>query len=711
MPNTRAIVSAGLLAIALLQTPASAGAGGRATARSAPSLTEILEARTIDGLTMSPDGEKIAFRVASPSIAANRTTVTWYSAQLSRPASPTRLGREQAPIWMPLFDTIDDAHAQWAADSQWLLVLALSGDQLQVHRLGPNDRDEPLTQDRADVRGFHLSSDGQTLLYQVSNDRDAIQQAQQEESLRGIHLDQSVITEGLHLTGNYHLGDRLTTVRHGSDPVPTEAYGGSLRDKSLPLASSTHSRPTVMDAQSMRGDSEVLDLQHPVANGAALHFHTGGATIRLRLLEAADATMRTARVRIEAELPDGTIRTCAPALCTGIYPALREVLLNERTHEVVILADPALSGRLTLHAWNPGTGAVRLVWDGGGLLTTGATRGSTVCPVTDDKLVCVFSSSTQPQRLVVIDLSTGALTVLADPNAELRRAQYPPIRALAWKDAKGFSSNGVLVLPSQRTGPVPLVITTYGCAGFLQGGTAAVTPEFVLASHGIAALCVNSISDRLFELARRGSMEPLEIHKMALASYEAIVAKLADEGLVDRSKVGISGQSFSSNAAAYAISHSDLFQAASIGTGVTIDPASYYIAASPSGSWRKATFSVMGLPKPDSDPDHIWQQGSPALNAARIKAVLLIQSPENEYLFALQLYGAINDARGRTDMYVYPDAGHMLRRQPVQQLTRARRSINWFRFWLTPEDHSDFLDPDELERWRALGRAPTPSPK
>jgi dipeptidyl aminopeptidase/acylaminoacyl peptidase len=167
------------------------------------------------------------------------------------------------------------------------------------------------------------------------------------------------------------------------------------------------------------------------------------------------------------------------------------------------------------------------------------------------------------------------------------------------------------------------------------------------------------------------------------ASYQTLVSKLTAEGIIDPTRVGIAGHSFSANAVTYAISHTNLFRAAVIGSGPTIDPGTYSLVAPAGDSWRKAVYRVIGLPKPSNDPEHIWEAVSPALNARSVTAALLIQTPESEYLFNLQQYAYLQDAHKDVDMYVYPGEGHMASGRPIHQYWRNKRSVDWFVKWLT----------------------------
>jgi len=678
----------------------SAAIGTPPLPASRPTLDDILSAATIDGLRISPDGQHVAFRVGKRDIEHNRTTVQWYEVAL-RGGRPIRLGAPQDPLWMPVFAMLDDPVAQWLPNGEALAVLAVSGSSIAVRAVGPGDHDIMLTNDNADVRTFEIANNGRTLRYTTGLPRAEITIRQRLQEENGIHLDQSVMTEGLRLTDNYRIGQRWTTVRHGDAPVPSEADAGPDRHHEVALPASLFAGAGKARFTS-HASSSSFDFEHIEAQSSVLPPLTDGTIYRVRRLESPDPIFHYSSTQIEATLADGRNRVCSLAYCKGFYPALRQAMVDHSTGEIVILADQGHFGHPALYGWNAATNKGRLIWHGEGSLSTGAVNSSKLCPVSYGKLVCVFAGPSRPAELVSIDLASGRMDVLADPNANLAAKAYPRIQLLQWPGPSGGTVTGVYVAPYFVSGPVPLVVTSYGCSGYLQGGTAQVTPEFILASHGIASLCVNMVSSGLVGIIRHGKMEPAQIHKDVLASLQTIISDLVGKGWVDRDRIGISGQSFSSIAIAYAISHSDLFRAASIGTGITIDPIAYYLSAPTPDSWRKQTFSALGLPPPDRDPDHIWNDVSPALNAGRIKSALLIQPPENEYLFALQLYTSIADAGGTVDMFLYPKAGHMLADRPLQQRSRAARSIAWFRFWLGSETQSNGVSPSELSHWNTL---------
>jgi dipeptidyl aminopeptidase/acylaminoacyl peptidase len=189
-----------------------------------------------------------------------------------------------------------------------------------------------------------------------------------------------------------------------------------------------------------------------------------------------------------------------------------------------------------------------------------------------------------------------------------------------------------------------------------------------------------------------------------------VVDILAREGIIDRSKVGLCGHSFSATAVTYAISHSNAFHAAVIGGAGSTNPLTYELTTITPDSYRAELWSVRNLPPVDNDPERIWQQVSPAANAAAIHAPLLMELPESEYFPELELLRAIERAGGVSEMYVFPGEGHWSGRRPVQQYWRSLRAIDWLDFWLTGHEQRTSSNAQELERWEAAAsqsRAPT----
>ncbi|MDE1917862.1 MAG: Atxe2 family lasso peptide isopeptidase [Sphingomonadales bacterium] len=643
------------------------------------SLSDIIEAKAIDSLSVSPDGQWIAYRIIAKSVEADSVQGQWYKIRLDGQGEPVTLGRPFVPLTMPLLSLPQMGVSRWAPDSSSLYTLTETDGAIEVHRLSAAG-DKSVTRDAADVESFSLSADGRSMSYQVRDPRETIARTQRAEEARGFHFDRTIITDGLPLTDNYRIGSRATTIRRVSSSDLVEAGRGALRTKQIALsdqAATPVPRPAVTAPRS-------IGPQDIVAGEARLPLGKTGMTAVLRQVDKGDVDGPVGRNQLEADLPGGKHVICEASFCRGAPTAIRFVTFDDTRGEIVFLSEADFSSRTTIRAWNPVTGTTRIVRAETGALDDGSIFVG-ACPMVGHDLVCVETGPTRPPRLIRIDIQNGREDVLVDPNAALAAKHFPQSRVITWQDPSGRPWNGVLVLPDREPPKrLPLVITTYRCRGFLQGGTAWLASEFALAQQGIAALCMNTNNDIVGQRDASGAISTMQPYKDLDASYQAVIGKLTAEGIIDPARVGIAGHSFSANAATYAISHTSLFRAAVIGSGPTIDPGTYAIVAPAGDSWRKAVYRVIGLPKPSDDPGHIWETVSPALNARSVTAALLIQTPESEYLFNLQQYAFLQDAHKEVDMYVYPGEGHMASGRPIHQYWRNKRSIDWFVRWLKP---------------------------
>lgn len=644
-------------------------------------LSDIIEAKTIDGLSTSPDGQWVAYRVISRSVQADRVAGRWYKVRIDGSGSPIALGMLFNPLTVMIMGFPRDGVSQWAPDSSALYVLAEANSEIQVHRLS-EARDSQITHDEADVESFRLSPDGRDLAYQTRNSREAIALAQKSEDAQGIRLDRTVVTDGLRLTDNYRIGEKLTTIRRLNADDLAELGRGDVRTKHLSLQSTT--QPSASKLTPARQPGTALRPQDAMSGEGRLPLEAKGISVILRQVVKGNVNGPMGRNRIEADLPDGKHVICSASFCEGSPGTIRLVAHIAGSDTVQIFSEPDYSRRTSIWTWAPATDKTALLRADTGALDDGSVAARPCQPI-EHYVLCVESGPTRPPRLIRIDLRTGKDVILDDPNAILASKHFPKTRVVFWRDPDGRPWNGVLVLPDgaprQRW---PLVITSYYCRGFLRGGLAALTPEFLLAQEGIAALCMNANSDIFGQRDQAGNIAAMKPYKDMDASFAAIINQLALEGTIDPTRVGISGHSFSANAATYAISHTKLFRAAAIGSGVTIDPGTYPVLAPAGDSWRKGVYGVIGLPLPTDDPAHVWDQTSPALNARAITAPLLIQAPESEYLFALQQYAYMQDAHKQVEMFIYPGEGHVPNARPIHQFWRNRRAIDWFVKWLLP---------------------------
>lgn len=699
--------------VALFWAMGSMPAVGKTDAPTAAPVTlqDLVGTRTLDSVTISPDGRLAAFRVITPSLKSNSVTVQWFWVELRgshKAAVP--LGHPSLPLRQPMFDTILDGQAQWAEDGKSLYVQTLRGNRVTINRIAPKGGDEVALSDGADIETFRILPGERQAEIGVRASRQSIDQAEAQEHRDGIHIDRSVSLEGSRLTSNFLIGHRWSTMRYvGQGNSAREAFSGELRQKLVPLRG-TFKRAPLMVAPTGTQSNPVLSGAGKGDADRTISIASGKLTARLVQTSPPGKFLQEPTYQVVAQLPDGSERACSAAFCFTHSAALRGVSWNPAVRELVIAHEADYSTWTALYGWKPESGTTRVIRAADGSLDGGSTYSNRPCSAQGAYLFCIHAGPTSPPRLVRVDTTRGETVTLFDPNPALRQRQFNPARFVTWRSAGGDNFTGFLVTPRHQNGPVPLVITSYRCRGLLRGGFTSLAPEQMLAQRGMAALCVNHNNSVGMTATPDGKLQTLAPHLAAIAGYKAIIDQLAAEKLIDPTRVGLAGHSFTSMVGAYALSHTDLFKTVVIGTGITIDPATMMFIDPARHGWNTGLLDVLNVPHPLDDKDGRWKAISPALNAEKIKGSLLIQTPENEYLSALQLFSAIQHAGGASDLYIYPNEGHLITREPAHQLSRMRRSIDWFDFWLLDHASDNAASAADIVHWREL-KSELPAPK
>jgi hypothetical protein len=105
------------------------------------------------------------------------------------------------------------------------------------------------------------------------------------------------------------------------------------------------------------------------------------------------------------------------------------------------------------------------------------------------------------------------------------------------------------------------------------------------------------------------------------------------------------------------------------------------------------------LGTPDETPAQ-WQKLSPELNLDRIHAPILMQFPEEEYMFDLN-YAIPMMLSHRADLYVFPNEPHN-KFQPKHKLAVYERNLDWFRFWLQGYEDPNPAKREQYIHWREM---------
>jgi dipeptidyl aminopeptidase/acylaminoacyl peptidase len=648
---------------------------------------ELVEARGLSGLVLSPDGRYAAVREDRQSVAENATIIAWLVVRLGD-GKILQDFDAGAPRW-----TNNGALAaetpQWSPDSRWIYFRAVSDGQAQVWRASIESGDvEQLTRDPADVHAFSVGARGE-LAYAVGPaTRDEIARAEQEERDTGVLLDSSII-KGFPITASFPVNGRMATYRLRSGAVTS---GRATLLGTEPLSAFSPGPGGARGDAASPADLERLDawwratfggIYPAVAETAAtLASPSGDRLAGVRVEDASDASVsapvRSAATQLfwseTANPPDQSV--CEHAICTD---ADNIAIVGWAGGGDVLVFQAYRSGMDQLATWNTTRGEVRVLNVDAGNLGAYESGTQGLCRLAGSEVICIASGASTPPRLVAINVDTGVARILYDPNPHLTPERLGRVQTVTLKDRFGNTTIGRIVTPNiaEGLGPRPLVITTYTCSGFLLGGSGRDVPEHVLAGLGYTSICVDQ-GGGVVRRVPRFEMSRSNMDLSGLDFYEHAVRVASSLGLADPDRVMLTGFSGSATNTTFAITQSEIFTAAAVMTEGSADPIACYVTGHTRSCETLARGEGLGVPYDSRDG---ILRTSPALNVESIRTPLLMQLPETEYVPMMQLYTAMRDYGRAVEMYIYPGAYHY-KHQPRQRLAVYDRNVDWANFWL-----------------------------
>jgi dipeptidyl aminopeptidase/acylaminoacyl peptidase len=317
-----------------------------------------------------------------------------------------------------------------------------------------------------------------------------------------------------------------------------------------------------------------------------------------------------------------------------------------------------------------------------------------------------------PPEVALLSLEDGSVQTLTELNPEFRSIELAPVEELSWENKLGYQTNGFFIKPAgyQKGKRYPFLLILYGFSKTFvtQAQWISSFPAQVFASEGFAVLLMNY--PRYDKEWRYGDFREATMQEAwnPLASIEKAVELVTDElGIADPERRGIMGWSYGSFLTDFTISHApDLFRAASSGEGGLYDDGLYWISASE--EWRKYQIGILGGP-PYGETYKNYQEISPALNAARVRAALLKEYESKNTIYGLQLFSALRTLGKPVEMALYPDEAHIFF-QPKHRISSMQRNLDWMNFWLLGKEDPAPEKREQYRRWNELKKG-KPSPE
>jgi dipeptidyl aminopeptidase/acylaminoacyl peptidase len=308
--------------------------------------------------------------------------------------------------------------------------------------------------------------------------------------------------------------------------------------------------------------------------------------------------------------------------------------------------------------------------------------------------ISVRESSTLPPELQVSlgDREPKPFTAI---NANLASVEVLPTQSFTWSVAPDASWTAGLTLPKRVGAPSPVVVQVGRFVPdrfFPDGASSAAYSTQTLAANGIAVLTV-----RLTDV-RAGPSEGDDF----VRGLDIGLKKLAAEGVIDLSRVGLLGFSRAGFRVKWAVTHPQQTRYAAALCSDAYDPGyvSYIF------DWRGNGGHLRDFTQGFYDGSfwqakEKWLDRSPWFNADRVTTPLAIDSHGSTLVSDWEPYAALRYLNKPVELVHLPNAGHQISRVRERQTTQ-NLTTDWFRFWLKGEETDEPGKADQYKRWRAM---------
>jgi hypothetical protein len=314
----------------------------------------------------------------------------------------------------------------------------------------------------------------------------------------------------------------------------------------------------------------------------------------------------------------------------------------------------------------------------------------------DHVRIFVRQSLNDPPAIWASD-DRGHLSKLWDPNPQFQQMQFGYASLYYWNDKASREWSGILIKPlhyiSGKRYPLVLQMYNYTDNEFVTDG---LYPTAFAARHladaGFVVLQIRKKADTVSE------QDP-QIH---LEGYRSAINSLADQGLVDRTKVGVIGFSWTCWYVINAlIQEPHLFSAATIADGLDNSYMQYMLFTVEFYPLQKQMDKIRGG-SPIGNSLSRWITEAPGFHLDRVQAPVRIEAIGHpSVLQEWELYASLQLQRKPVDLIYFPEGTHIHQR-PLERLESQQGDVDWFRFWLQGEEDSDPAKRAQYERWEKL---------
>lgn len=308
----------------------------------------------------------------------------------------------------------------------------------------------------------------------------------------------------------------------------------------------------------------------------------------------------------------------------------------------------------------------------------------------------IFRNQTfnQPPRLEFKKKSGAAAEILFESNKQQKEYSFGKSELLYYNNNKGQKLKAALFYPADYnpTRKYPMVVHIYEIMSknlhHYVNPSLLNSEGFNVTNYTLSGYFV-LLPDITYQMANPGSS--------AVDCVTAGVAAVVDKGLVDKTKIGLSGHSFGGYETNFIISQTNIFAAAVSGAGISDIIAFYFNigknAIFQSDMWRFEN-QQWRMGKSLYDDKEGYLRNSPIMQADNVKTPLLLWTGKNDRIVpwnqSVSYYLALRKLGVENRLLVYPDEDHSLQ-NAANQTDLSKRMMAWFDHLLKGEAKAESL--------------------
>lgn len=685
------------------------------------STSDLIKLKDIDTLSVSPDGKLIAFQVRQADPSNRRYKNEWFVSSTTGDSSPVFLGQAGVPRlaqlknMVPPPGNIDQPRAIWSPNSEaFSYPISFDGKNYSLGISFVDSKSSRTTSvEVSEYPELTWSNDSSKVFFARGNDSNIVdQEALRIEGDNGFLYDdrfKPLISTKPTSNAAFDFLDGFLERPHLEDLM------GTLRTYSIGDERSAASTPAEIEQF-----VSYLEIGDPMLVGKAVglsepmqskfdagidyfpvptRFDSSGELIAwVDLSRPGDsAFLAEVTVRVQSS-DDQEPRVCTDPACSGL---IRGLWGAEDGRSVFFFKVSDLDGSLsTLYRWDLRQDEVQLLHSSHTLFND--------CQLAINRLICLRASPTQPDHIVGIDLESGDVKSIFDPNEDFKSLRKGHVERIEWESESGHRAFAYLVKPADYVPgkKYPLVITTYKAKGFLRGGTGDEFPIYPMAEQGIMVLSYNDAALNKGAYSKDENEGIFDDYtdwaekKGNLALIDGVIDRLVADGLVDKSRLAITGLSFGAALTHYALIHSRHDFTAASATSAAYSTVQYH-AGGPS---LRKTYGYMGLGDPDGASAEDWAHIASELNTEKIDTAVLIQVSDMEFLMSMRFITSMEQDKKPVEAYVFPDDYHT-KYWPQHRDAAYTRNVQWMKFWLLDKETDSPISEGQYERWRSMRAA------